>query len=447
VRRSLPFWLCATLLLAPSAARTEEPEAFDLSAVEDVLIDDVHAGPSGEAAVDVLFRALTRYRLPVEHLRPVDVALRQDGIAIPRGEVASVRRVDEAGLGVACVVALDTSRTMMGGPLERAREQALAFLAKLAPPDRAAVVAFSDEVRVVAGLDEPLDDARAKLRALEPDREAMSTVVLDGIQRAVELLRAAGPALPRRGFVVAFSDGRDDGSQASVEGLIALAAGGPTEPRLPVFTIGYEGRGSDGLDTLRRIAAGTGADSARDLDGAEFYDDVLRQMRGSFVARFAADLDGAPHRVALEIEGHADERSAAYPAVQEAPASTFQTPWQLPALAAAALLLLLALWLSRRGRRAPPARLRFVDGPLARREIALRPGRTRIGALAENDVAIAAPSVSRVHAEIRSEGDHWVIVDLDSTNGTRLNGSPVTSAPLRAGDRIRIGEVEVVFEA
>jgi pSer/pThr/pTyr-binding forkhead associated (FHA) protein len=40
-----------------------------------------------------------------------------------------------------------------------------------------------------------------------------------------------------------------------------------------------------------------------------------------------------------------------------------------------------------------------------------------------------------------------VIVDLDSTNGTRVNGSPVTSAPLRAGDRIRIGEIEVVFEA
>jgi pSer/pThr/pTyr-binding forkhead associated (FHA) protein len=55
--------------------------------------------------------------------------------------------------------------------------------------------------------------------------------------------------------------------------------------------------------------------------------------------------------------------------------------------------------------------------------------------------------VSRVHAEIRSEGDQWVIVDLDSTNGTRVNGAPVTSAPLRSGDRIRLGEVEALFEA
>jgi pSer/pThr/pTyr-binding forkhead associated (FHA) protein len=54
--------------------------------------------------------------------------------------------------------------------------------------------------------------------------------------------------------------------------------------------------------------------------------------------------------------------------------------------------------------------------------------------------------VSRFHAEIRSEADQWVIVDLDSTNGTRVNGAPVTSAPLRSGDRIRLGEIEVLFE-
>ncbi len=445
MRPSLPLLLCAAGFAVIASARAEEPEAFDLSSVEHVLIDDAHPGPGGEAAVDVLFRALTRYRLPVDHLRPVDVTVRQDGNPIDRERVVSLRRVDEAGLGIACVVALDTSRTMMGRPLERARDQALAFLGKLAPPDRAAVVAFSDDVRVVASLDEPLEEVRARLQALEPDRDAMSTVMVDGIHRAVELLRG-GPTLPRRGFVVVFSDGRDAGSAHSLEQVIELAAGKPAEPRLPIFTIGYEGRGSDGLDSLRRLSAATAADGARDVDGAEFYDDVLRQMRGSFVLRFSAELDGAPHRLGVEVEGHSEERSAVYPALASPPAVAFQTPWQLPALAAAAVLLLLALWLSRRGRR-PAARIRFVDGPLARQEFALRAGRTRIGALAENDVAIASPSVSRVHAEIRSEGDHWVIVDLDSTNGTRVNGSPVTSAPLRAGDRIRIGEVEVVFEA
>lgn len=443
--------LCCASLAAVSAvsvARAQEPAPapFELSAVEHVLVDDVHPGPGGEPVVDVYFRALTRYRLPVEHLRPVDVKLKQDGAELPADSILSLRRVEESGVGIAVVIALDRSRTMLGGPFERAREQAAAFLAKLAPPDRAALVAFSGTAEVLAGFDTPLEEVRARVQGLEPDRAAMSTVVFDGIHQAAELLRRS-PSRPRRGFAVVFSDGRDGGSKHSLEEILALAAGGPAEPRLPIFTIGYDGRGADGLDALRRLAAASSADSAREVEAAEFYDDVLRQMRGSFVLRFAANLDGAPHQVGIEVEGHGDARGAAYPAVQQVPSVKMQTPWQLPALIAAAVLLALALLLSRRGRGAPGAKLRFLGGPLEGRELALRAGRTRIGALPENDVAIPAASVSRVHAEIRSEGDQWVIVDLDSTNGTRVNGAPVRSTPLRSGDRIRLGEVEVLFES
>jgi len=442
--------LCSACLAVVSVARAQEPAPapFELSAVEHVLVDDVHPGPGGEPVVAVYFRALTRYRLPVEHLRPVDVKLKQDGAELPPNSILSLRRVEEAGLGIAVVIALDRSRTMLGGPFERAREQAAAFLAKLAPPDRAALVGFSGTAEVLAGFDAPLEEVRAKVQGLEPDRAAMSTVVFDGIHQAAELLRRS-PSRPRRGFAVVFSDGRDGGSKHSLDEILALAAGGPAEPRLPIFTIGYDGRGAEGLDALRRLAAASSADSAREVEAAEFYDDVLRQMRGSFVLRFAANLDGAPHQVAIEVEGHGDARSAAYPAVQQVPSVTMQTPWQLPVLLAAAVLLAVALVVSRRGRggAAAGAKLRFLGGPLEGRELALRAGRTRIGALPENDVAIPAPSVSRTHAEIRSEGDQWVIVDLDSTNGTRVNGAPIRSAPLRSGDRIRLGEVEVLFES
>lgn len=452
MKASLPVSLAALCLSVVSAARAEDAPAgaaapFELAAVEHVLVDDVNAGPGGEPVVDVYFRALTRYRVPVDHLRPVDLKLRQDGKDLPQDAIVSLRRVEEAALGVSAVIALDRSRTMLGGPFERAREQASTFLGKLAPPDRAALVAFSGKSEVLAGFDAPLEEVRAKVQALEPDKAAMSTVVYDGIYQAAELLRRT-PSRPRRGFAVVFSDGRDGGSKRSLDEVMALAAGGPAEPRLPIFTIGYDGRGSEGLDGLRRLAAATSADSAREVEAAEFYEDVLRQMRGSFVLRFATSLDGAPHEVSVEIEGHSDSRGAAYPAVQQIPTVSLQTPWQLPALIAAAVLLALALLLSRRGRGGvAAAKLRFVGGPLAGREVALKPGRTRLGALPDNDVAIPAPSVSRLHAEIRSEGDQWVIVDLDSTNGTRVNGAPVTSTPLRAGDRIRIGEVEALFES
>lgn len=51
------------------------------------------------------------------------------------------------------------------------------------------------------------------------------------------------------------------------------------------------------------------------------------------------------------------------------------------------------------------------------------------------------------HAEIALHGDTMVVEDLGSTNGTYLNDEPLTSPqPLRAGDRIRIGDSEFVFE-
>lgn len=52
--------------------------------------------------------------------------------------------------------------------------------------------------------------------------------------------------------------------------------------------------------------------------------------------------------------------------------------------------------------------------------------------------------VSRRHAGIEADGDHFVVVDLESTNGTLLNGNQVTRAAIADGDRISLGGVEVV---
>jgi serine/threonine protein kinase len=64
--------------------------------------------------------------------------------------------------------------------------------------------------------------------------------------------------------------------------------------------------------------------------------------------------------------------------------------------------------------------------------------------LAEHDRGIA----SRRHAIINRDGDYYTVVDLGSTNGTRLNGALLTAnqpSRLRSGDRIKIGEVEIEF--
>lgn len=71
--------------------------------------------------------------------------------------------------------------------------------------------------------------------------------------------------------------------------------------------------------------------------------------------------------------------------------------------------------------------------------------RTTIGRSTRSDVCIPDPFASRIHVEIRREGENFILQDLDSANGTRYNSQPVTQAVrLNAGDKFQIGET--VFE-
>ncbi len=69
-----------------------------------------------------------------------------------------------------------------------------------------------------------------------------------------------------------------------------------------------------------------------------------------------------------------------------------------------------------------------------------------IGRSKECDIQLADPNVSRRHAELRQEGSAYWLVDLDSTNGSQVNGRRTTRAKLDTGDVITIGSTELVFE-
>ena len=71
---------------------------------------------------------------------------------------------------------------------------------------------------------------------------------------------------------------------------------------------------------------------------------------------------------------------------------------------------------------------------------------TTIGRAPENTMQLDDPSVSGRHAQIEQIGDEFHITDLESTNGTRVNGELITTATLRRGDRIRFGKLEACYE-
>jgi transcriptional regulator of acetoin/glycerol metabolism len=73
-------------------------------------------------------------------------------------------------------------------------------------------------------------------------------------------------------------------------------------------------------------------------------------------------------------------------------------------------------------------------------------GALRCGAAAGNDVVLAHPTVSRVHAELEAEADGVRVRDLGSTNGTRVNGVAVGDALAAPGMTVTFGEVALAVE-
>lgn len=86
--------------------------------------------------------------------------------------------------------------------------------------------------------------------------------------------------------------------------------------------------------------------------------------------------------------------------------------------------------------------LRFTTGSLSGRAFPLSEGETRVGRDPGVELHIPEPDqrfVSRIHAVLTREGDRVVLEDIDSTNGTLVNGEVVRRTALAHGDEVRFG--------
>ena len=112
------------------------------------------------------------------------------------------------------------------------------------------------------------------------------------------------------------------------------------------------------------------------------------------------------------------------------PSPAPSVPWQGETVAAPAAIM---------------AELVVEEGSDAGRRFALK-SNTRLGRAPDNDVVLQDPLVSRYHAAITFTGTAYVIADLGSANGTRVNGVPIDQpCQLRHGDVIAMGSEQLVF--
>lgn len=178
------------------------------------------------------------------------------------------------------------------------------------------------------------------------------------------------------------------------------------------------------------------------------WNDASLSMEGSQWQAFKAGK-----RDLMDLGGSLDVKPGAMPVPPKSTTNPIAaTAVGCGALAVLALLLMIALFFMRRRSRkskaaqisAPPQRptdLVLLTGDRAGQRIPL--GTTmRIGRDADNELILAAPSVSRHHATIQWDGQRFVLWDLGSANGTFVEGQRLSApVPLQAGMNIGFGEI------
>jgi len=90
-------------------------------------------------------------------------------------------------------------------------------------------------------------------------------------------------------------------------------------------------------------------------------------------------------------------------------------------------------------------KIAITEGPDQGREYTIDQA-VILGRLDSSDIPIHDRKASREHAKVYRQGQRYAIVDLNSSNGTFVNGSRITKVLLESGDEIRIGTVALRFQ-
>lgn len=430
VRRLALRAIAALALAAPAAAQEGVPSQVRVELVRRV------GGDRQVAWISVLDGG----GVPVAGLQGSSVTAAHDGRPVEDLEVTPFR---EAFPSFRLTVLVDPAVLRSDAPSVAAM---LAALAKGAGDgDRVLIRTLARSPR---SLEQPLGratDLEGRLEALgEGETDAR---LYDALY---DVVRDAARAAPSQGrAVLAIVRGHDSGSRRGpLDVLAAAGLGGRTVP------IGALVLGDDAaeIERLERLVTRTGGDVRR-LRTADAIPDqgaaLVRRARGAYrleyrVPEYAAGADR--HVLSVRVLGAAGPREARF---EYSAADVTGIPWwrqPLPwvMLGGGLLLAGLAFLVLRRRQQ---CRLVVAKGEEkgCRYEIYGLP--VTLGAAVGNDLTFPEARVSRNHAVLEKRGSGIELLDLNSENGTFVNGERVSRRQVVSGDRIGLGgAVELVFE-
>ena len=181
-----------------------------------------------------------------ETLKPESFSLKVDNGPASPGTV--VQTLADSGLGMAAVVLLDVSGSMAGGPLNAIRAGLVKFTSEATLGDRVAICTVADETRWDANWNDTPDQLKTALAALKT--RGSLTRLWDGLMEALGKF----PETPLARRLVVISDGHDEGSQHTLDEVIAAAG----QQRVVVDSIGMTRSDPKFLSNLARLSSATG---------------------------------------------------------------------------------------------------------------------------------------------------------------------------------------------
>ncbi|MFQ5946622.1 MAG: VWA domain-containing protein, partial [Anaerolineae bacterium] len=252
---------------------------------------------------------------PLRGLERTDFSVAEDG---EPGRLLAVENVVDTQVGIAVALAIDTSGSMEGLPLQAAKDAASQFVDNLSDADEAAVVAFANTVQTA----QPFTSEKpALVSSIEGLQAGGFSAVYEAALQVVQT--ASGSELPRR-VAVLLTDGRDEGGLSQAGPTDAVEAAQASQ--VPFYTIAL-GAQAD-LEYLAELADRTGgrafqAPSPTELEA--LFIELSEVLRSQYVLTIDSGVpaDGALHELTIEV--------SAVGATAEA-TSSFNSPTFLPTI-------------------------------------------------------------------------------------------------------------------
>ncbi len=281
------------LPLLPAPLGGQEVQRFGVSQVQQVGADP----PVIKAYLDVLGAEGEA----VSDLAPADLAavLGEGSLTVQRFEPFAA-----SGEGVAYVFLVDVSKSLSSEQFGQIQEVLADWLSALGGEDRAAILAFGDDSRLVADFTADRAALAAALRTLAPTDSR--TVLYRALDHALDLGQRQDPGLPGRRVQVVLSDGRDEGSGRTLEDVLGRLR---TEP-MPIYAIGHSQLPAAVrqryLDILHRLASNSGgafvlAAEGQIAEARAAIEGALRRVWVATMACASCKADGSVYRLQLQL--------------------------------------------------------------------------------------------------------------------------------------------------